>query len=170
MITNERQHRITKAGLRKFDEALTDHDRRQPGAGVDPRVHAAMGDTLRSEREELRRQLTQYERLRAGHVKGRSLRSLSDVPRVLIDARVATHVTQKTLADRLSVAEQQIQRWEATDYSGVSLTRIQEVADALGVKITEKVTFKPSVRARGSARSAARPEARQANRKDTTAA
>jgi hypothetical protein len=60
-----------------------------------------------------------YEQLRAGEIKARSLRSLTDLPRALIEARIAGHVTQKGLADRLELAEQQIQRWEATNYSGV---------------------------------------------------
>src|SRR6266542_3984549 len=37
--------------------------------------------------------------------------------------------------------EQQIQRYEATMYSGVSLVRLQEVADALELEIEERVTY-----------------------------
>lgn len=146
MITNERQYRITKAQLKKFDDAAGTHASRQPSADVDPRIHDAIGDALRSEVDELRRQLQDYEQLRAGRVKARSLRSLTELPRAMIEARVAAHVSQKVLADRLGVAEQQVQRWEATEYSGVSVARIQHVADALGVQITEKVSFKPVAR------------------------
>jgi hypothetical protein len=37
--------------------------------------------------------------------------------------------------------EQQIQRYEATRYAGVSLERLQAVADALGVVIREQVVL-----------------------------
>ena len=96
-----------------------------------------MGDALLSEAEELRRQLHEYEQLRSGEVKIRNLSSLTDLPRALIEARIAGHVTQKELADCLGLAEQQIQRWEANGYSGVNLTRLQEIADALGVQMHE---------------------------------
>jgi transcriptional regulator with XRE-family HTH domain len=143
VITNERQYRITRAQLKRFDEAGAAQGAHDPSPGVDPRIHAAMGDALRSEAEELRRQLHEYEQLRAGEVTARNLGSLTDLPRALIEARIAGHVTQKQLADRLSLAEQQIQRWEATNYAGVGIERMQNVADALGARITEKVSFGP---------------------------
>jgi DNA-binding XRE family transcriptional regulator len=143
VITNERQYRITRAQLKRFEEATEAQGARDPGHDVDPRIHAAMGDALRSEAEELRRQLHEYEQLRSGEVKARNLRSLTDLPRALIEARIAGHVTQKKLADRLGLAEQQIQRWEATNYAGVGVERMQNVADALGARITEKVSFGP---------------------------
>ena len=141
MITNERQYRITKAELKKFEEALAQQGKRDTAEDVDPRIHVAMGGALESEVDELRRQLQEYENLREGHVQSRTLRSLSDLPTALIQARIASKVTQKTLAGRLGVAEQQVQRWEATDYSGVSVSRVQEVVDALDVRVTETIHF-----------------------------
>ena len=141
MITNERQYRITKAALKKFEKAIAAHELGQPSPDVHPRIYQAMGDALRSEADGLRDQLQGYERLRAGRVKQRTLRSLSELPKAIIEARIAARVTQKGLADRLGVAEQQVQRWEATEYAGVSVERMQQVADALGVTITEKVRF-----------------------------
>ena len=156
MITNERQYRITRAQLARFDEAAETQGAREPSPGIDPRIHAAMGDALRSEAEELRRQLREYEQLRAGEIKARNLSSLTDIPRALIEARIAGHVTQKELADRLELAEQQIQRWEATNYAGVGVERMQNVADALGARITEKISFGTPTRAAQRERDTAR--------------
>jgi HTH-type transcriptional regulator/antitoxin HigA len=50
-------------------------------------------------------------------------------------------MTQRQLAERIGVAEQQVQRWEANDYSGVGLDRLQTVADALCVQIHETITY-----------------------------
>ncbi len=94
-------------------------------AAREPSEARRSGDALRSEAEELRRQLHDYEQLRAGEIKARSLRSLTDLPRAPIEARIAGHVTQKQLADGLELAEQQIQRWEATNYAGVGVERMQ---------------------------------------------
>jgi HTH-type transcriptional regulator/antitoxin HigA len=142
MITNERQYRITKAALKKFEKSIAAHEKGQPSPDVHPRIYAATGDALRSEAEVLRDQLQDYEQLRAGRVRQRTLGTLTELPKAIIEARIAARVTQKGLADRLGVAEQQVQRWEATEYAGVGLHRLQQVADALGADVTEKVQFR----------------------------
>ena len=48
-------------------------------------------------------------------------------------ASIAARLTQRQLAERIGVAEQQIQRWEANNYTGVNLDRLQNIAYALGV-------------------------------------
>jgi DNA-binding XRE family transcriptional regulator len=47
----------------------------------------------------------------------------------LIEARIAARLTQHQLAQPLSVAEQQIQRWEANAYSDVNLDRLQSITE-----------------------------------------
>jgi DNA-binding transcriptional regulator YiaG len=152
MITNERQYRIIKGWLKKFEASAALQDSREPHPDVHPRIHQAVTDALRSEAEVLRDQLQEYERLRAGRVTQRTLRSLNELPKAIIEARIAAHVTQKGLAARLGVAEQQVQRWEANDYSGVTLRRLQEIVDALDAKITQKVQFPVAARSRSAAR------------------
>jgi HTH-type transcriptional regulator/antitoxin HipB len=44
-------------------------------------------------------------------------------------------LTQRELADRLGIAEQSIQRYEAGDYAGVSFARLVEIAEALAVTV-----------------------------------
>ena len=46
-------------------------------------------------------------------------------------------------------------RWEATDYAGVGVERMQNVVDALGARITEKISFGTPARATRRARSQA---------------
>jgi DNA-binding Xre family transcriptional regulator len=141
VITNERQYRITKSEARKFEQAIAAARGREPGADVDPRIHQAMIESLESELAILRDDLDRYEALKAGKVKKRRIQSLRELPVLLIEGRIAAGLTQRQLADRLGLPEQQIQRYEATMYSGVSLDRLQEVADALGLEIEERVTF-----------------------------
>jgi transcriptional regulator with XRE-family HTH domain len=59
----------------------------------------------------------------------------------LIKARIMRNLSQKELAERLSLAEQQVQRYEATRYRGVAAERLQEVADALKLKVREVFTL-----------------------------
>ena len=48
-------------------------------------------------------------------------------------------MSQEDLAQRLGLKEQQIQRYEATDYAAASLARVSEIAKALGIQIKEYV-------------------------------
>lgn len=141
MITNERQYRIAKAQLRRFDEALAAQSASKPAPNVHPRIHEALMDATASEIDELRSQLERYDDLRSGRVGHRTLRSLRELPIALIEARIAAGLTQRQLADQLGVAEQQIQRWERNSYAGVGIERLQDVADALHVEILETVTY-----------------------------
>jgi len=137
MIANERQYRITKAEAERFEEALAQSD--ESISDLDPRLRRAMREGLESQLEELREQLAEYEALRTGRVTVLELSSLKELPEALIRARIASGLSQKQLAERLAMKEQQLQRWEATRYAGISLDRIQAVAEALGVTIREEV-------------------------------
>jgi DNA-binding XRE family transcriptional regulator len=141
VITNERQYRITKSEARKFEEAIAAARGREPGLDVDSRIHQAMIESLESELAVLREQLERYEALKAGKVKGRKANSLRELPIVLIEGRIAAGLTQRALAERLGVPEQQIQRYEAMLYAGVSLQRLQDVADTLGLEIEEHARY-----------------------------
>lgn len=141
MITNERQYRITKSEAQKFEQAIAAARNRELGPEVDLRIHQAMIESLESELALLREQLKRYEALKAGKVKSRKARSLRELPIVFIEGRIAAGLTQGGLAKRLGMPEQQIQRYESTLYAGVSLQRLQEVADTLGLEIEEHARY-----------------------------
>ena len=138
MITNERQYKITKNQLQSFEQAHAAALATDPGPGVQPRIHQAMQEGLASQIEELREQVRRFEALRAGEVAGIVVTSLLGLLPALIEARIAAGLA---LAERLGIAEQQVQRYEATMYAGVSIERIQAVADAAGLRIHEEITY-----------------------------
>jgi DNA-binding XRE family transcriptional regulator len=141
VITNQREYRITKSWIGRFEKDLVVNDTREIGPDADPRMRQVMHDALFSEIEVLRGQIDHYEQLRDGRITSREITSLRELPAALIEARIAARLTQRKLAERIGVAEQQIQRWEANDYSGVNLDRLQSIADALGMQIRETVTY-----------------------------
>ncbi len=140
-ITSERQYAITRAELRRFEQAAQDQELQGPAEGIDPRVGEAMFDALASQAETLREEVQRYEDLREGRVTQRELGSLRDLPTALIEARLVAGLTQRQLGERLGVKEQQVQRWESNLYSGVGVERLQGVADALGMKVRETVSY-----------------------------
>ena len=135
MIKNERQYRITKAQIQKFELAL-ERAKKKPDKHRDVEAILCKIETeaLRSQLEDLRAQLKEYEELRSKKVSFREIESLEELPQTLVKARIASGLTQKELAERLGVKEQQIQRYEATDYRTASLARLLEIAGALGIK------------------------------------
>ncbi len=57
----------------------------------------------------------------------------------MIRARIARGLTQKDLAKRLGIKEQQIQRYEETDYASASMARVNQVIKALDIEVKEEV-------------------------------
>ena len=136
MIKNERQYRITKTQADKFAIAL-DKVRRRTDA--DPLLVELEGDALDSQLLELRLQLEEYETLRSGDTRVIVVESFDKLPQALVKARIALGLSQKDLADRLNMKEQQVQRYESTDYRSASMSRLHEVVQALGIAVREEL-------------------------------
>jgi ribosome-binding protein aMBF1 (putative translation factor) len=96
-----------------------------------PRLIKAQADALRSQLDSLRGELREYEDMKTGETPPPDLSYIAAVAQNLVRARIASGLSQKELAERLGMPEQQIQRYEATEYESVSLARIMEIAKAL---------------------------------------
>ena len=132
MIKNERQYRIAKAQVAKFEAALkTFGSKSRKDQTTHPKLVKAQKDALQSQLDSLNGELREYEELQSGKVTAPDLGYIAVVPRDLIRARIAAGLTQKDLAKRLGMAEQQIQQYEAKDFESVSLARIAEIAKAI---------------------------------------
>jgi ribosome-binding protein aMBF1 (putative translation factor) len=133
VIKNEKQYRITKAQVRRFQDAIAELASQQRPANISPRLWAAQRQAAQSQTEELQEQVEAYERLHVGKSKEVILDAVEDLPKALIRARIASGMTQEGLARRLGVKPQQVQRYEATEYESASFARILKVVRALGL-------------------------------------
>jgi len=145
MITNEREYRITRRQLAKLRQAIREFD----PAAVEERVGSAAlasaeVQALKSEEEALSGQLREYEALRSGAIRKLEASSLAELPRMLIQARIAQRLSQRELAELTGLKEQQIQRYEADEYRSASLRRLREIAEALKLQITEVAEIAPA--------------------------
>jgi ribosome-binding protein aMBF1 (putative translation factor) len=141
MIKNERQYRITKAHAEKFVKAIREMTR-SPQRGEHPVLRKAQIDALKSQLEDLQRELKEYETLRSGKRKVVTLDSLEELPKTLIQARIAAGLSQEELAAKLGLKPQQIQRYEATEYQAASFERVQEIMRVLEVKLWRPATLR----------------------------
>ena len=139
MIKNEKQYRITKAQVRRFQEAIAELAGQQRPANVSARLWEAQRQAAQSQMEELLEQVEAYERLQLGKSKDVVLEAVEDLPKALIRARIAAGMTQESLARRLGVKPQQVQRYEATEYESASFARILKVVQALGLTMPKRV-------------------------------
>ncbi len=140
MISNEYQRRLSLAQAHKFEQALGNLDILSAPDGVHPLLRQAERAALESQLETLRHDIREYDALSAGESKEFSIDSLDELPQTLIKARIASGLTQKQLAERLGLKEQQIQRYEATEYGSANWKRLANVARALGVEVHQKVS------------------------------
>jgi HTH-type transcriptional regulator/antitoxin HigA len=140
VITNQRQYLIAQRQAERFRQALTAPDRQ----GLHPKAVKAMRAGLRSQLDDIEAELIEYDALSGGQVTELAAESIVGIGEALIKARIVRNLTQKELAERLSMAEQQVQRYEATLYRGVATERLQQVADALRLQVRETFTFEPS--------------------------
>ncbi len=140
MIKNERQYRITKAQAEKFEQTLEQLTQvTGAGAAESLLLREIQAEALRSQLADLREQLEEYETLRSGSRSVLQVESFEEFPRALIKARIGSGLSQRELADRLSLKEQQIQRYEDTEYASASIERVKEVVKALGIRVRKEI-------------------------------
>jgi transcriptional regulator with XRE-family HTH domain len=135
MITNDVQYRTAKTQVDRLQhllEELAERPLEPSGDELRRKLEIAAVD---SQVAELRSQLDEYEALRSGRTAVGQLTTLEDLPRLLIRARIAAGMSQRAFAERLGLKEQQIQRYEATEYSSANLARLREVAEALDLRV-----------------------------------
>ena len=137
MIRNERQYKITKTQIKKFKEALEKFEKQKSKAH--PMLVKAQKDAMKSELSVLESQVKDYEKLRSGKYRVLKDSSFDDLPIELIRARIALGYTQKQLGELVGLKEQQIQRYEETEYTSASFSRLREIINALGLDVKENI-------------------------------
>lgn len=142
MITNERQLQITRAKIDRFAAALAAVETESiADSELDPLLQDAQRDAIASDLAAMRREVEDYEQLKTGAVTKFDFTSLAALPELLIKARIAAGLTQKDLALRLHLKEQQVQRYEMARYEGAGFSRIAEIFEAIGLKLDSRATL-----------------------------
>ena len=138
MIKTNRQYRVAKIQVAHFARTLsqlTERRKGRPSPILDSQIASVQGELSLVESD-----AREYEALISGRTTALRLQSLSDLPGLLVKARIAAGLTQAELAATLGLKEQQIQRYEAMEYAGASMRRMLEVADALNLSLPPGLT------------------------------
>jgi HTH-type transcriptional regulator / antitoxin HipB len=137
VIQNERQYKITQTKLREFEQELAAIE--PENSDLHPRQVIGWTNSYNLTIRKLKQEIEEYEQLKSGKVTNFPIDSLQDLPLVMIKARIAAGMTQKELAEKIGVQEQQIQRYEANNYRAVGFDRLQEVMSALDVTVSKAI-------------------------------
>lgn len=134
MIYSDKQYGVSRTQLAKLQDALATAKER---ASDQAWLKKAEIDGLKSQIADIEAELAEYDLIKSGQVSFSKTYALEELPRVLVQARIASGMSQTGLAEKLGMKPQQIQRYEATDYMGASLGRLIEISNALAVKASE---------------------------------
>src|SRR5439155_15524876 len=106
MVANQREYRITAAAISRLEEGLARAG--EHGAARSPLAQQLLREGIEGQLETLREQVAEYEALQSGTVAVLEADSLTQLPDALIRARIASGLTQRALAERLGLKEQQV--------------------------------------------------------------
>jgi transcriptional regulator with XRE-family HTH domain len=132
MIKNTKQAAAARKRLGELEAQLAKLRANNSSA---PYAEVVM-DTILGFINELKFELAEFDSLKENDECNIRGGELFELPRMLIQARLARGLTQKELADKLEIDEQQIQRYEISDYESASWSRLLEVAIALEFEVT----------------------------------
>ena len=132
MIKNEKQYRSAKNQAEKFAKTLRKFQDKSP-SGATPHLMSAHEEAILLQYDILIKEIKAYERVRSRYTDELEYDTFDQIAEMLIQARINQRLTHRELADRLGMKEQQVQRYEATNYQSASLSRLCEIAQILGI-------------------------------------
>ena len=146
MILNDLEYQVTKDRIEGFQRVLTrlnapDNDLKK----TNPIMWQLNVDGVQSLLDDFTSQMQEYEALINRDESEPivfEIDSLSQLPCVLIQARIAAKISQKELAERLGIEESLLQRYEDREYESATLTQLLEISDILGISIQPKTTIR----------------------------
>jgi len=129
MIKSDAQRERTAAQIEGFRQALAKVDGEKTGKRA-----AAVRGSYEGMIRQLEEELHEYDALKSGELTLPNVERLDQIAPFVAKMRIARGVTQTELARRLRVSKQVISRYEETEYQTVSIARLQEILDAIGIR------------------------------------
>ncbi len=150
MIRNESEYQDACRRLLEERTRLLEHEQSLKKEGIKGAALKRALDPFRSFHLPLQEEVESYERLRRGEFE--ELLNFHGLGRTLVGLRIALGLSQRDLAERLSIHESQVSRDERNEYHGISVDRASRILDALGVRLKSifeqpLVAHRPKVKA-----------------------
>jgi HTH-type transcriptional regulator/antitoxin HigA len=144
MITNDRQYKIVKSQIERFQQSLDDLSvKAKKIKDIHPKILEASRQAIVSQLKQLIDMVSEYESLKSGQIVATEITSLQELYVALIKARIANGLTQAELAEKLGLKMQQIQRYESERYETASLKTLERIAEQLNIRLNADVQLRP---------------------------
>ncbi|EDX72148.1 Helix-turn-helix domain protein [Coleofasciculus chthonoplastes PCC 7420] len=142
MILNDLEYQVTQERIQGFERALAllnapDNELKN----TNPIMWQLNVDGVQSLIDDFTAQMQEYEALINRNESEPiifEIGSLAQLPRILIQARIAAKISQKELAQRLGIEESLLQRYEDREYESATLTQLLEISGVLGISLQPK--------------------------------
>jgi len=133
MIRNEGEYKEAVHRLGEERKRLASQRAALAKAGLSKTEIKRAMDPFRSFHLQLAEEVEAYERLKRGDLG--ELLNLHGLGRTLVALRIVLGLTQRELAQRLTVDESQVSRDERNEYHGIAVERASRILDALRVNL-----------------------------------
>jgi ribosome-binding protein aMBF1 (putative translation factor) len=130
MIKSDAQRERTAAQIEGFRQALAQAERELTGKRA-----AAVRGSYEGMIRQLEGDMREYDELTSGALTLPDVERLDQIAPFVAKIRIARGISQTELARRLGVSKQVISRYEETEYQTVSIGRLQEILDAIGIRM-----------------------------------
>lgn len=134
MIKNDKQLATTRNQLDLLRNKLSQLEELDKKTVL---VHAQI-QSLASDMDRLESEIAEYDAIRKGEYDLASIAGIFDLGKRLVQARIAANLTQHQLAQLIGQKDQQVQRYERTQYGSASLSVIEKVARILAGSFKER--------------------------------
>ena len=135
MIWNDKEYRHSKERLSVLEAELKELSSVRRSAERDE-VTSAVIDALRMQIEDLEREISEYEDLKEWRLLSFGADDLDSLGELITKARIACGLTQAELGELLGMTQQQVARYERDGWQKISVWRLAEAADALGLDMS----------------------------------
>ncbi|MBI1976835.1 MAG: DUF4065 domain-containing protein [Candidatus Omnitrophica bacterium] len=129
-IKSEDQRLKTLKRIEQFEQQIQKIQKEGPA-----RKAELFSKALQGQIEEFRYQIGEFDRLRTNGVGPFQGNHISQIGPYLINARIASGMTQAELAKKIGVSQPMVYKYELDEYQGHSLDVLAKVAKALGVRL-----------------------------------
>jgi HTH-type transcriptional regulator/antitoxin HigA len=135
MIKTDAQRERTQVQIDGFKQALAKAEQE-----TSRKRAAAICGSYEGMIRQLEDELREYDQLKSGQFGLPSVDRLDKIAPFIVKLRIAKGISQTELARRLGVSKQVVSRQEEDEYQGVSISRLQEILDALGISAKVSLT------------------------------
>jgi ribosome-binding protein aMBF1 (putative translation factor) len=143
MIRTETEYQDSLKKLAQSEELFRQQEAKLKAEGLRAAQIKRALDPTRVFLDQIKDEVKSYQRLKQG--KFDELENLHGIGQMLIGIRIALGLSQRELAERLSVHESQVSRDERNEYFGITVDRASRIFEVLGVVVMTRVEKVPAL-------------------------